>query len=69
MFLKIKISCDCHCQFSVNEHISVSEIICPNCGKHFEYSAKLLKMLSLASELPENSELTIISENEDLNFH
>lgn len=48
MFIKIKVSCPCHCTYTVNEDINSDKVICPNCGKEYPYSGKLIAMLNLA---------------------
>lgn len=40
MFIKIKVSCPCHCTYTVNEDINSDKVICPNCGKEYPYSAQ-----------------------------
>ena len=32
MFLKLKISCTCNCNYYVNEQINTEKVICPNCA-------------------------------------
>lgn len=57
----------------VNESISADKIICPNCGKEYPSSAKLLDILNTAKEIPkgdlmsEEFPIRAISENEDMN--
>ena len=71
MFLKFQIACSCYCKYAVNERISTDKIICPNCGKEYPSSAKLLTILNAAKEIPnnnfdvENFPIRVISENED----
>lgn len=55
MFIKIKVSCPCHCTYTVNEDINSDKVICPNCGKEYPYSGKLITMLNLASEIPDGN--------------
>lgn len=47
MFMKIKISCPCHCLYVVNENINSDKVVCPNCGVEYPYSDKLIAMLKL----------------------
>mgnify|MGYP000844232020 FL=1 len=73
MFLKFQITCACHNRYTVNESISADKIICPNCGKEYPGSAKLLDILNTAKEIPkgdlmsEEFPIRAISENEDMN--
>lgn len=53
MFVKIKVSCPCHCTYTVNEDINSDKIICPNCGKEYLYSDKMIAMLKLSKEIPD----------------
>jgi hypothetical protein len=53
MFVKIRVSCPCHCTYTVNEDINSDKIICPNCGKEYPYSDKMIAMLKLAKEIPD----------------
>jgi DNA-directed RNA polymerase subunit M/transcription elongation factor TFIIS len=53
MFVKIKVSCPCHCTYTVNEDINSDKIICPNCGKEYPYSDKMIAMLKLSKEIPD----------------
>lgn len=70
MFLKFKIDCTCHCEYTANENISTSKIVCPNCGLEYPYSDKLLSILNTAKDIPDgnrfNKEIqtTVISEQE-----
>lgn len=70
MFLKFKIDCTCHCEYTANENISTSKIVCPNCGLEYPYSDKLLSILKTAKDIPDgnrfNKEIqtTVISEQE-----
>lgn len=70
MFLKFRINCTCHCEYTANENISTSKIICPNCGLEYPYSDKLLLILNTAKDIPDgnrfNKEMqtTVISEQE-----
>lgn len=52
MFVKIKVSCPCHCTYTVNEDINSDKIICPNCGLEYPYSDKVLSILKTAKEIP-----------------
>ena len=73
MFLKVKISCQCHCQYFLNENADVGKIVCPNCSIEHPHSAKLLQMLKCAKEITVGSIFdnevctTVISEVEELN--
>lgn len=73
MFLKFQITCTCSCKYVVNEKISVDKIVCPNCGKEYPSSVKLLDILNAAKEIPngdlmsEDFLIRVISENEDMN--
>lgn len=73
MFLKFKINCTCHCEYTTNENISTSKIICPNCGLEYPYSDKLLSILNTAKDIPDgnrfNKEIqtAVISEQEYMN--
>lgn len=74
MFLKFKISCTCGCCYSSNENISVTKIICPNCGLEHPYSDKLLEMLKTAKEIPDGKPFddvrtSVISFEEDMKNH
>ena len=53
MFVKIKVSCPCHCTYTVNEDINSDKIFCPNCGKEYPYSDKMVAMPKLAKEIPD----------------
>lgn len=55
MFVKIKVSCPCHCTYTVNEDINSDKIICPNCGLEYPYSDKVLSILKTAKEIPEGN--------------
>lgn len=71
MFLKFKIDCTCHCEYTANENISTSKIICPNCGLEYPYSDKSLSILNTAKDIPDGAFLssevrtTVISLAED----
>jgi DNA-directed RNA polymerase subunit M/transcription elongation factor TFIIS len=72
MFIKIRISCPCHCSYIVNENINSDKVVCPNCGSEYPYSEKLASMLRLAKEIPEGECLSehsvqVISLSEDMN--
>ncbi len=73
MFLKIKITCKCHCQYHICEAIDVEKVACPNCGIEHPFSAKLLAMLKTASEIPDGNIMdegictSVISLSEDMN--
>lgn len=73
MFLKFKINCTCHCEYTVCEEASIKKIVCPNCGLEYPYSDKLLSILNTAKDIPDgnnfNKEIqtTVISESEDMN--
>lgn len=73
MFLKVQITCTCSCKYVVNEKVSVDKITCPNCGKEYSNSAKLLDILNTAKEIPngglmsEEFPVRVISESEDMN--
>lgn len=54
MFLKFKVFCTCHCEYTVNEDASVDTIVCPNCGMEHPYSAKLVSILNTAKEIQNN---------------
>lgn len=70
MFLKFKISCTCHCEYTVCEDASISKIVCPNCGLEYPYSGKLLSILNTANDIPDGSrfnkkiQTAVISEQE-----
>ncbi len=73
MFIKIKISCPCHCSYVVNENINSNQVVCPNCGIEYPYSEKLASMLRLAKEIPDGDCLSehsakVISLSEDMSF-
>lgn len=73
MFLKFKIDCTCHCEYTANENISTSKIVCPNCGLEYPYSDKLLSILNAAKDIPDGNRIdneiqtTVISEREYMN--
>lgn len=72
MELKFKISCTCHCQYTVNEELSTDKIICPNCGIEYPNSAKLIAVLNTAKDIPGGNlfnkeiETRVISSDEDM---
>lgn len=72
MELKFKISCTCHCKYTVNEKLSTDKIICPNCGIEYPHSAKLIAILNTAKDIPEGEFLSddfkteVISSDEDM---
>lgn len=72
MELKFKISCTCHCQYTVNEELSTDKIICPNCGIEYPNSAKLIAILNTAKDIPDGNlfnkeiETRVISSDEDM---
>ena len=72
MFLKFKIFCTCHCEYTANENISTSKIICPNCGLEYPYSDKLLAILNTAKDIPDGEflsnevQIKVISFEEDM---
>lgn len=72
MELKFRISCTCHCQYTVNENLSTDKIICPNCGMEYPHSAKLIAILNTAKDIPEGEFLSddfktkVISSEEDM---
>lgn len=72
MELKFKISCTCHCQYTVNEELSTDKIICPNCGIEYPNSAKLIAVLNTAKDIPDGNlfnkeiETRVISSDEDM---
>lgn len=51
MFLKLKISCMCGCEYYINEKNKVTKISCPNCGKEHPFSKKIIKLLNIADEI------------------
>lgn len=51
MFLKLKVSCTCHCDYYISERISTDKVVCPNCGKEHPYSHKIISMLHAANEI------------------
>lgn len=53
MNLKFKITCSCHCSYTVNEKINTNKILCPNCGSEYPYSEKLIYVLKTANEISE----------------
>lgn len=57
MFLKFKVSCTCHCEYTVGENMSTSKIICPNCGIEYPYSDKLISILDTAKDIPDGEYL------------
>lgn len=71
MFFKVKVSCKCHCQYSLNGNVDTNKIVCPNCSLEHPHSAKLLQILKIANEIPDGGfdEIctTVISEVEELN--
>lgn len=75
MFLKVKIECPCNCSYTANEEIITSKITCPNCGKEYPYSDKVISMLKLAKEIPDGNyfdsehSISVISISEDMNNH
>lgn len=75
MFLKFKIFCTCHCEYTANENISTSKIICPNCGLEYPYSDKLLLILNTAKDIPKweygSNEIRteVISQSEEDNWN
>lgn len=72
MFLKFKIFCTCHCEYTVSEDLSTDKIICPNCGMEYPHSAKLISILNTAKEIPDGDFLSdevrtrVISFSEDM---
>lgn len=58
MFLKFKISCTCHCEYTVCEEASITKIVCPNCGLEYPYSDKLLSILNTAKDIPDGAFLS-----------
>lgn len=72
MFLKFKIFCTCHCEYTVSENLCTDKIVCPNCGMVYPHSAKLISILDTAKGIPDgnrfNKEIqtTVISEQEDM---
>lgn len=55
MLLKFQITCTCYSRYTVNEDISTSKIVCPNCGLEYPYSDKVLSILKTAKEIPEGN--------------
>lgn len=58
MFLKFKISCSCHCEYTVREEVTTKKIVCPNCGLEYPYSDKLISILNTAKDIPEGTFLS-----------
>lgn len=76
MFLKLKVSCTCYCEYFINEKISTDKVVCPNCGKEHPYSQKIISMLHTANEIDggnvpgaETIKTSVISEWEDVTGH
>lgn len=75
MFMKIKISCPCHCSYVLNENINSDKVVCPNCGNEYPYSEKLTSILKLAKEIPDGDNFSnehsveVISPSEDMSNH
>lgn len=75
MFLKFKISCTCHCEYTVNDELSTNKIVCPNCGMEYPHSAKLISILNTAKDIPDGEFLSgevrtrVISSEEDMKNH
>lgn len=75
MFMKIKISCPCHCSYVLNENINSDKVVCPNCGIEYPYSEKLTSILKLAKEIPDGyyysneHSVEVIPLAEDMNSH
>lgn len=75
MFMKFKISCTCHCEYTICEELSTDKIVCPNCGTEHPHSAKLVSILNTAKEIPDGEFLSdevrieAISFSEDMNSH
>lgn len=55
MLLKFQITCTCYSRYTVNDDISTSKIVCPNCGLEYPYSDKVLSILKTAKEIPEGN--------------
>lgn len=72
MFLKLKVSCACHCDYFLSESIASDKIVCPNCGTEHPQSAKIILLLKTANEIDahnssdDETKITVISEREDL---
>lgn len=58
MFLKLKVSCTCHCDYYISERISTEKVVCPNCGKEHPYSHKIISMLHTANEIQDVTDST-----------
>ena len=58
MFLQIKVSCNCRCNYYLNEAISADKISCPNCGKEHPYSKEILSILHTANEIQDVTDST-----------
>ena len=75
MFMKFKISCTCHCEYTISEDLSTDKIVCPNCGMEHPHSDKLVSILNTAKEIPNGELLSdevktgVISFSEDMNLH
>ena len=75
MNLKFKIFCTCGCEYTTNECICASRVICPNCGVEYPFSQKLISVLKEAKEIPDgcffNNEhrIEVISSEEDMKMH
>ena len=75
MFLKFQITCTCYSRYTVNEDISASKIVCPNCGLEYPYSDKVLNILHTAKEIPDTNsfdkecDIRVISLEEYMNSH
>ena len=73
MFLKLKVSCTCHCDYYISERISTEKVVCPNYGKEHPYSHKIISMLHAANEIDDGNvpgaetiKTSVISEWEDV---
>lgn len=55
MFLKLKISCTCNCNYYVNEQINTEKVICPNCGKEHPSSSQIISMLHMAKRIDDGN--------------
>ena len=69
MFLKLKISCCCACEYSVSNNASTTKIVCPNCGKEYPHSDKLLSILKLSNDIPDGDLLSNECAISAISFH
>lgn len=58
MFLKFKINCTCHCEYTIREETSINKIVCPNCGLEYPCSDKLISILNTAKDIPDGAFLS-----------